>query len=107
MIQNRMHLLSDRHFHSMRARELQCSLRSKDSFCNHAMHARNNFRQLASATQLDANAAITRKSASAGKDQIAKSRQARHGFGSAPASYCQPGDLSQSTSDERSHGIMS
>src|ERR1700730_8437101 len=61
VVENRMHLLGDRHFDSTSPSQADCCCSCKDSFGDHPMHASNDFRQLSSATEFDAHAAIARK----------------------------------------------
>jgi hypothetical protein len=46
-IEDGMHLLGNRHFHAACLRQLHRSVSGEDTFRDHAMHARDNFGELA------------------------------------------------------------
>ena len=106
-MQDRVHLLRDRHFDSARSRQADSRGRSKDSFGNHAMHFFENFWQFPSAAKFDSYAPVARKTAGASQYKIAQSGKASHSFNFASAGYYQPRYFGQAARDEGRGGIVS
>jgi hypothetical protein len=105
-MKNRINLFGDRHFNAPSFGQADCRCSRKDSFGNHAMHASNDFRQLSSATEFDAYAAIARKPAGTGEDEIAQSCESGHGVGTSAASHGQPRHFGQAAGNQCRHGIV-
>ncbi len=101
-----IYLLRDRHFNAPGFGQSDCCRGRKDSFGDHAMHARNDFLQLPSATEFDAHTAIARKPARTGEDQIAQPSEAGHCVCTSAASHGQPRHFGQSAGDQCCDGIV-
>ncbi len=79
-MQNRVHLLRDRHFDSAGASQSDRCLSGEHTFRDCAMHAGDDFGQFPPAAQFDANAAVARESSGAGEHQVAQTRESGHGL---------------------------
>jgi hypothetical protein len=70
-IQDGMHLLGDRYFHSVSSRKLHGGVGGVNTFGDHAVHASDNLGQFASAPEFDSYGTISRKASGAGEHKIA------------------------------------
>src|SRR5450755_1978611 len=104
-MQNVIHLLSDRHLDAAGASQSDRSLGGEYAFRDRAVHAGNDVREFAAASQFDADAAVAREAAGASEHQIAQSGQSGQSFLAAATGHGQPGNLGQPASDESSDGI--
>src|ERR1019366_4711419 len=86
LLKNRVHLLGNWHFYPRPLSQSDRSIGGEHALGDHAVHPSDDVIQLAPASQLDADAAVSRKSAGTGEDQVAESGQSGHGFRSASAS---------------------
>src|SRR5437588_3600185 len=87
LVQDGVHLLGDRHLHATGACESDGRRGGEDAFGDHAVHAGNNFRQLVSAPEFDADAAVAREAAGTSENQVTESCQTSHGFGASSTGY--------------------
>ena len=67
----------------------------RHAFCDHAVHAGNDFVEFASAPKFHAHTAITGKTAGTGKHQVSQSRESGHGFGASSAGDGEAGHLGE------------
>ena len=79
-MQNVIHLLGDRHLDAAGASQSDRSLRGEHAFRDRAVHAGNDVREFAAASQFDPDAAVAREAAGAGEHQIAQTSESGHGF---------------------------
>src|SRR5581483_4214127 len=99
LMQDGVHLLGDRHFDTVSVGQSHGSVRGEHPFGNHAVHTRDDFRQLAATTKLDAETAVARETTCAGEHQVAQSSQSCHGLLLSTTGYCEPRDFSKTTSN--------
>ncbi len=76
------------------------------AFGDHAVHTGDDFVELASLAEFDADGAIARQASGAGEHQIAHTGEAGHGFGTAAASDGQARDFGEAAGDERGDGVV-
>lgn len=105
-MQDRIHLFCDRHLDSAGASQSDSGLRGEYSFSDCPVHARDDFRKFAPATQFDTHAAVARKSSRTGEHQVSQTGKSSHGFLPASTNHCQACDLSQAASDESGDRIV-
>ena len=105
-VQDRMHLLADRHFDprafASPTAALVVSTPSATMPCMPAMIVS----QFAPLPELHADAAVARQSAGAGQHQVAEPGKSRHGLALSAASHRQARDFRQPARDECRHGIV-
>src|ERR1700722_13097721 len=95
-----VHLLGDGHFHSAGTRQADRRGGGENSFCDCAVHACDNFSELASAAEFHAHAAVARQASGAGENQIAQAGEACHGFSASATGHDQARHFSQAPRDQ-------
>jgi len=70
-VQYGVHLLGYGHFHATLTGKLHGGIRGVNTLGYHSVHARDNFRQFASAPEFDAHSTIARKASGACKNKVA------------------------------------